>query len=387
MLVPSLPQVMITFNISGSHEKLASFSVTAYMIGMAVGLAFFGPLSDLYGRAMLSRIAALGFTAATAACAVSRSIEWLIAARVFAGFFGGAPMSIGGALVADLFAPGKRDVAMTCYVAVPVAGPIIGSIIGSLVNSALGWRWIFWIATILVCSCLRYLWNPSSDQPQASLYAILCIIALRETHFPTLERWRRRKIENLQSSRSKDRKRQCLSSGFTEEAKKICKVITVPGKISMYPSISLLIFVLTVYAGFFNILISSLGTVYQRVYNFPPSAAGFGYIAIGVGVIIGLFSAPNLARAIAKKLPESPNGKSHKNYLLVLVIAIVLACMGWICYGWACEKRLHWIVSMIGLVFYGFSGVLIKVSLNFSSDASAVVLSILTIDIIKSLSY
>ena len=139
------------------------------------------------------------------------------------------------------------------------------------------------------------------------------------------------------------------------------KGISALVKIFSFPSIFLLIKVLAAYSGFFNILLSSLGTLYQRVYNFPETTAGYGYIPIGLGVICGLFYARKLTQTFAKLLPKSLSGKTHKNYLVIFVLSLFIASAGWILFGWACEKRLHWAVSMAGLLLYGAAGTIIKV--------------------------
>jgi len=162
-LAPSLPQVMQSFapqqNTArpsdasfkfGSSAELGSFSVTVYMIGLAIGLLLFGSLSDVYGRLMITRTTAFCYTIASIACALSPSLGALIIFRAIAGFFGGAAQVIGGSVVADLYPEGHRDSAIAFYTAGPAIGPALGSVVGSLIDSALGWRWVFWFASILV---------------------------------------------------------------------------------------------------------------------------------------------------------------------------------------------------------------------------------------------
>jgi MFS family permease len=136
--------------VFGGTDKLGSLSVTVYMVGLALGILLFAPLSDVYGRLWITRVNAFCYTICSIACALSPSLAALVGFRVSAGFFGGAAQVIGGSVVADLYETGKRDTAMAFYTAAPVLGPVLGSIVGSLINSALGWRWVFWFASILV---------------------------------------------------------------------------------------------------------------------------------------------------------------------------------------------------------------------------------------------
>ena len=88
----------------------------------------------------------------TIACTVSSTLDILIAFRFFAGSFGAAPVAIGGAIVSDMFQQNMRGKAMAFYQMGPVLGPLLGPIIGGYIAQRQGWRWTFWVASILVIS-------------------------------------------------------------------------------------------------------------------------------------------------------------------------------------------------------------------------------------------
>jgi len=157
MLAPSVPQVLETFRPDGGDKSLGSFCVTVYILGFCVGPLFLAPLSDVYGRTALYRFYIAAYLALTVGCALSPSLEALITLRFFAGCFGGAPMAIGGAVLADMYPPGKRGGPMACYSAGTMLGPTLGPVLGGIITGRLDWRWVFWIATILVCPSNRLL--------------------------------------------------------------------------------------------------------------------------------------------------------------------------------------------------------------------------------------
>jgi MFS family permease len=74
----------------------------------------------------------------------------LIVFRFIAGCFRGGPMAIGGGVVSDLYPPGFRSRPMAWYSVGTMMGPTLGPILGGLITGGLGWRWVFWIAAILV---------------------------------------------------------------------------------------------------------------------------------------------------------------------------------------------------------------------------------------------
>lgn len=150
MLAPSVPQVLAEFRPLGGSKSLGSFSVTVYILGFCVGPLLLGPLTDLYGRIVIYRLSIVGFILFTVSCALSPSLEALITFRFFAGCFGGAPMAIGGAVIADMYEPGKRDWLMVSYSPGTMMGPTIGPVLGGVITGHYGWRWLFWVAAILV---------------------------------------------------------------------------------------------------------------------------------------------------------------------------------------------------------------------------------------------
>lgn len=150
MLVPSVPQVLQEFRPDGGDKYLGSFSVTVYILGFVVGPLLFGPLTDLMGRITILRFTATLYLIFTVACALSSSLPMLIVFRFIAGCFGGAPMAIGGGIVSDLYPPGSRSRPMAWYSVGTMMGPTLGPILGGLVTGGLNWRWVFWIAAILV---------------------------------------------------------------------------------------------------------------------------------------------------------------------------------------------------------------------------------------------
>jgi multidrug resistance protein len=152
-----MPNFMYAPNITDAQEDLgtsdstlATFSLTIYILGFALGPLLFAPLSELYGRTIVYRLCLAAFLAMTVGCGISQNIEMLVAFRFLAGSFGAAPVAIGGAVVGDLFPVEERGTAMSVYQAGQIISAVVGPPIGGLIGSYLVWRWVFWIVCILV---------------------------------------------------------------------------------------------------------------------------------------------------------------------------------------------------------------------------------------------
>lgn len=141
MLGPGIPNILADFDIHSNI--LASFVLSIYVLGFAVGPMIIAPMSEMYGRVLLYHIGNIGFLFCTLACALSNSIGMLMAFRLLAGLFGSAALTLGGGSVADLMPREKRGGAMAIWAMGPLMGPVIGPVGGGFLIEAAGWRWYF----------------------------------------------------------------------------------------------------------------------------------------------------------------------------------------------------------------------------------------------------
>jgi EmrB/QacA subfamily drug resistance transporter len=119
-----------------------SWVLNGYAIVFAALLVPAGRLVDIYGRKRGFVLGMALFTAASAACAVAPSPEFLIAARVVQGA-GAAiltPSSLG--VVLPAFPPKSRPAVISAWAAVGAVGAAAGPPLGGLLVQA-SWRWVF----------------------------------------------------------------------------------------------------------------------------------------------------------------------------------------------------------------------------------------------------
>jgi multidrug resistance protein len=147
-VAPAEGLVIESFNITS--ESLASFVVSIYLVGFAVGPLALGPLSEIYGRLRVYQACNAFFIVWNIACAVAPNIGSLLAFRLLAGIAGSCPLTLGAGSIADLFVPEERGAAMSIYSMGPLMGPVVGPIAGGYLAEAAGWRWIFWAISMAV---------------------------------------------------------------------------------------------------------------------------------------------------------------------------------------------------------------------------------------------
>jgi multidrug resistance protein len=148
MFAPGIAGLMKDFH--STNVTLGAFVVSVYLLGFAVGPLVLAPLSELYGRWIVYNVCSILFTIFNMACALSSSESMLIGFRFLAGCVGSSPLTLGGGTIADMIVQEQRGGAMALYALGPLLGPIIGPVAGGYLSEAEGWRWIFWVLTIMV---------------------------------------------------------------------------------------------------------------------------------------------------------------------------------------------------------------------------------------------
>lgn len=108
--------------------------------------------------------------------------------------------------------------------------------------------------------------------------------------------------------------------------------------------------------GFLYILYTTFTFVYEDAYGFGSAGAGLSFVASGIGNILGLayvgiLSDGLVKRRTARNLEHDPERRIHP---VISVPSTLTLALGLILYGWTAEKRLHWIVPMMGTGIMGF---------------------------------
>lgn len=157
-----LPAFPVMAEALGATEAQIQLTLTAFMVGMALGQFFIGPISDAMGRKKLL-IASQGIAAlAASVCAMSTVVELLAAGRLIQGLAGGAGVVLARAVVADLAVGPSAAKALSLMMTINGIAPIIAPIIGAALLEPFGWRAIFWfmaafhlLATVVLALVIR----------------------------------------------------------------------------------------------------------------------------------------------------------------------------------------------------------------------------------------
>jgi EmrB/QacA subfamily drug resistance transporter len=119
--------------------------INAYNIIFAVLLVSMGRLADQFGRKRFFVIGMTVFTIGSALCALSWSVEWLIAFRVIQGAGAGILAPLGFAMTVLVFPPQQRGRGLALIAVVALVSSALGPVIGGVLVEVASWHWIFLI--------------------------------------------------------------------------------------------------------------------------------------------------------------------------------------------------------------------------------------------------
>jgi MFS transporter, DHA1 family, multidrug resistance protein len=122
-------------------------TLSAYLAGFALMNLFHGALSDSIGRRPVVLAGLAVFTLASAGCALSNSIEQLVAFRALQGMSAGAGMVVSRAIIRDLFPPSEAQRVMSQVTLFFGVAPAIAPLVGGYLYVHMDWHAIFWFLT------------------------------------------------------------------------------------------------------------------------------------------------------------------------------------------------------------------------------------------------
>jgi MFS transporter, DHA1 family, multidrug resistance protein len=140
LYLPALPQLADDLNASASAAQL---SITACLVGLAVGQLLAGPLSDRLGRKRPLIIGLVAYLLASIACALAPSVTVLIVLRLIQGLGGAAGIVISRAIARDLYSGSALMIFFSRLLLIAGLAPVLAPILGGQLSLIMSWRGIF----------------------------------------------------------------------------------------------------------------------------------------------------------------------------------------------------------------------------------------------------
>ncbi len=140
MYLPALPSLSSDLGATTSEAQL---TLTACLLGLAIGQVIGGPLSDNRGRRGPLLVGLLAYAGASLLCALAPSATPLIVLRFVQGAAGAVGIVIARAVVRDLYAGAELARFFALTMLVNGLAPILAPVIGGQLLLVTSWRGVF----------------------------------------------------------------------------------------------------------------------------------------------------------------------------------------------------------------------------------------------------
>jgi DHA1 family bicyclomycin/chloramphenicol resistance-like MFS transporter len=167
MYLPALPTIAREFDTSIASIE---HSLAAFFLGLCIGQAMIGPISDRFGRRVPILVGLALYILGAIGCALARDPLTLDAARFLQAVGGCAGTVLARACVRDLFPPGEAARIFAQMLLILSVSPLFAPFLGGWLLPITGWRGLFWIQAASALITLGVTWrllpesHPGSDR-------------------------------------------------------------------------------------------------------------------------------------------------------------------------------------------------------------------------------
>ncbi|KAL5116646.1 hypothetical protein ACEQ8H_005395 [Pleosporales sp. CAS-2024a] len=331
---PALTDIMRQFDVS---RTVALLGLSLYTLGIGLGPMATAPLSEFYGRRMVYLVSSPIFMLFTLGSGFSKHFYGLVICRFFAGFTGSPALAVGAGSNADLFPPRQRAIATSMFLAAPFAGPALGPVVGGFTAQYKTWQWSQW--------CIIFV----------TLAAFIIALPMKETYKPIILEQRARKL-GMTPPRVPTKSQSVVKVLATRILRPFHMLYTEP-----------VVFFFSIYTAFaFGVLFLLFAAIpyifLGAPYHFTVSQAGFAFIPVGVGVLLGVVTCITVDRTLYQKQHRKTMREGgthampeHRLYSAMLGSSGIVLGLFWL--GWCAGTGQHWAACLAGAIPFAWGNI------------------------------
>lgn len=328
--------------------------VSFYVLGFASGPIIWSPLSEVYGRKPSLVISMFLFSCFVFATATAKDLQTILICRFFCRLTGSSPLTVVGAVFADMFPLKSRGKAIDIFCATVFCGPLIAPIVGGfIVESYLGWRWTMYLTGIM-----------------GSCAFLGTVFFVKETYAPLILVAKAEKIRFLTGNWTIHAAHERVKLDLSEI---ITKTIVRPLKMLFTEPI---LFMISLYNGFcyaiLYLCLSSYPYAFINKYKWKLSHAMLPYLAVLIGMLVcGGVMMTVYEESYFKQVKANGGHAVPEARLAPMKPSAISFAAGIFLFFWSANypQHVHWAIPTVsGLFFgYGLMGILVP-SMNYVVD-------------------
>jgi Major Facilitator Superfamily len=163
-----------------------------------------------------------------------------------------------------------------------------------------------------------------------------------------------RKTKRLRKETGNTNLRSALDTGRDPKTFFKIAIIRPLKMLFLSPIVFLLSLYMAMVYGYLYLMFTTFPRVFQGQYGFSNEIVGLTYIGVGVGSFFGLIFCGIASDRMLKSLTKQNGGNPKPEYRLpAMFVGAFILPIGLFLYGWSAEKKIHWIVPIIGTAFLG----------------------------------
>ncbi|KAH7357456.1 major facilitator superfamily domain-containing protein [Pyrenochaeta sp. MPI-SDFR-AT-0127] len=360
---PAITSLSEALDVSISKINL---TITSYMIIAAIAPAILGDLADTIGRRPVYLVMLGVYLCANVGLAVQRNWAALFVLRMVQSFGSAATIAVGYGIVADIATPAERGEFVSSMVLGPNIATAVGPILGGALAESPGWRWIFWLLSILSGMCLLAiaLLLPETARSVVGNGQVV-VSGIRQTLLSSISSRKSSSVGHPPGDEKHGPKQAHEFSGR--------KGFHIPNpttslKLLLAPDCFLIILIFGVFYMNLSCLQATMSPLFVRIYRISEIKAGLVYLPSGIGSIVGAYGAGYILRydysITARKhnitinvhggddMATFPIEEARLRSVRYTIIAASVCTIG---YGWALQYRTHMVVPLLLQFIIGFS--------------------------------
>jgi multidrug resistance protein len=336
MFTPGIAQIADDLNTT---ETTVIGATTGFVCMLGIGPLLLAPLSETFGRRKIYLFCFSIFALLQIPTALAPNVGCLIAVRSVSGFFGSVGIANGGGTISDMFIPDQRAGVFGWYLLGPLLGPTLGPLFGGIIVQRLGWRWVFWVMTII---CM--------------VNTLAGYFFLRETYAPVILSRRRASYED----NGNGKKYRYKGEDTRPIRQKVTSSLSRPPKIFAQPIVATMAVYQALIFGTTYSLYTNMQPIYSDSYGFTTEQVGLLYLGPGSGFLFAVWFLVPKIDDIYKKLAKRNDGKAKPEFRLPLAnIGAVFIPISLFWFAWTVQAHVHWFASIASTFFYGIGQVMI----------------------------
>lgn len=146
LYLPALPRMGEYF---GASSALTNLTLVLFFIFFSLGMLFWGPFSDKYGRRPTLLVGLSVYVMASMGCALSTDIYMLIACRVLQAAGGSAASAVATAMIKDVYQGKRRESVLSIVQSMVLISPAVAPMLGASLLPLMSWRGLFWVLALI----------------------------------------------------------------------------------------------------------------------------------------------------------------------------------------------------------------------------------------------